>query len=86
MKGNNITTAVPADGYMDEDSAALQYEEAGLTKCIPYDSERYIFQLMAFLKDKKRQSIIAKNLHRNLTFMSKQNLNQILINEYKNNF
>ncbi|OGM20856.1 hypothetical protein A2863_00075 [Candidatus Woesebacteria bacterium RIFCSPHIGHO2_01_FULL_38_9b] len=82
-KGCNITTPVPADGYMDEDTAALQYSRNGFTKFIPYDDEKYIFKLFKFINNKEGQNRISKNLKKN-NFLYEKNLNRIVIDYWKN--
>jgi len=72
-RGNNVTSAVPADGYMDEDNAAIQAQDLQLTENIPYDDEQYVKRLIAFLKSKDRQNIISKNQKRNFEIFGKKN-------------
>ncbi|KKQ51678.1 hypothetical protein A2865_00685 [Candidatus Woesebacteria bacterium RIFCSPHIGHO2_01_FULL_39_17] len=81
-RGCNITTPVPADGYMDEDSAALQYSGNGYTKLIPYDDEKYVFKLLEFVKNKEEQNRITKNLKNN-NFLYEKNLNKIIVDYWK---
>ena len=78
-KGGSITSPVPADGYMDEDSAGIQYYKLGLTKLINYDDEKYIFKLINFINNKKRQSKIKSNLEDNLKFNFERNANRVLL-------
>ncbi|HEY4525568.1 MAG TPA: hypothetical protein VJL32_00520 [Candidatus Paceibacterota bacterium] len=73
-----VTTPVPADGYMDEDSAAVQYQARGLTRFIPYDQENYATEIVDFLSDKERQEVVSKNLEDNVEFIKERNLNEIL--------
>ena len=76
-KGCNITTPVPAEGYMDEDSAALQYAKMGYTKLIEYDDENYIKEFRAFIDDRNQHLMIADN-HRNNDFIQEKNLIKII--------
>jgi hypothetical protein len=76
-KGCNVTTPVPAGGYMDEDTAGVQYSDQGYTKLITYDDEHYMDKFNAFLDDKKRQDEIAGNLGKN-RFIKEKNLNTII--------
>ncbi|OIO52696.1 hypothetical protein COY93_03800 [Candidatus Uhrbacteria bacterium CG_4_10_14_0_8_um_filter_58_22] len=77
-KGGNVTTPVPADGYMDEDTAGVQYAEKGLTKLIAYDDERYIFRLKEFIENDREQQRIRRSLERN-SFVKDRNLNKIIV-------
>ena len=73
-RGNNITSAVPADGYMNEDEAAIQASDLNLTKNIVFDDSNYISKLINFLKDDKLKKKIAKNQLKNFSsFGSKNN-------------
>jgi hypothetical protein len=76
-KGCNVTTPVPTGGYMDEDTAGVQYSDQGYTKLITYDDEHYMDKFNAFLDDKKRQDEIAGNLGKN-RFIKEKNLNTII--------
>lgn len=80
QKGNTITTAVPANGYMDEDNAAIQAQARGLTKTIEYDNPSYFNTFLAFLNSSKEQKEIAVNQAKNYAdFGKKQNcIEQIL--------
>jgi len=78
-KGNSVTTPVPADGYMDEDTAALQYEEKGLTKLIQYDAEDYVKNLKNFLTNNNTRDTIRTKLNENMNFIKNRNANKILI-------
>ena len=82
-KGCNVTTPVPAAGYMDEDSAGVQYAEMGYTRLIEYNDEDYIFKLKAFLQDTEEQGKIAKKLIDN-KFVKERNLIKIVLDRYKN--
>jgi len=73
-KGGNITTPVPADGYMDEDTAADQYSREGLTKFIKYDDVFYVKKLLDFMSSSKEQKIISRNLVRNRDFYQDRSL------------
>lgn len=81
-KGCNITTPVPAEGYMDEDTAGIQYSEKGLTILIEYNDEQYIFKFKKFIENRAEQRRIQENLRRD-DFIKKRNLNQIIIDNYK---
>jgi len=73
-RGNNITSPVPADGYMNEDEAAIQASDLSLTKNIAFDDVNYISKLVSFLKDDKFKKKIAKNQLKNFSsFGSKNN-------------
>ena len=76
-KGCNVTTPVPADGYMDEDSAAIQYEDQGYTRHIRYDDEDYCKKLLEFLGNKNKHNEI-KRRHEKNTFLKERNLNTIV--------
>jgi hypothetical protein len=77
-KEANITTPVPADGYMDEDTAGEQYAEKGFTKLIPYDDEYYIAKMKAFLSsDHERDTIKAKLSASN--FVRQKNVNAVIL-------
>ncbi|MFH2063104.1 MAG: hypothetical protein ABIJ46_03020 [bacterium] len=81
-KGGNITTPVPADGYMDEDTAGEQYAAAGLTRLIAYDDENYMRQLKEFLAGTGERQRIAANLAGN-AFLRERNLNRIALELYR---
>lgn len=83
-KGGNITTPVPANGYMNEDSAGKQYERKRFTKLIPFDDEKYIFKVLDFAKDLKAQKKIEIALKNN-RFLKERSLNRLLIKYYKGN-
>lgn len=83
-RGNNITSAVPADGYMDEDTAAYQAMGRGLTCNIVYDDTDYVKKLIAFYENKSLQRTIAINQKENVeTFLKKNNTIAAIINELK---
>ena len=56
--GGSITSPVPANGYMDEDTAAYQYQALGMTEVIEYNDEFYVQKLLRFVKDQARQRTI----------------------------
>lgn len=76
-KGCNVTTPVPADGYMDEDSAAIQYEALGFTKHIKYDDENYCKKLLKFIDERDQHKEIKNRLEKN-RFIIDRNLNIII--------
>ncbi len=82
-KGASVTTPVPADGYMDEDSAGVQYQDLGLTKLIAYDDEHYVEKLLSFASNPAEQASIAQNLERNYQFLIDRNLSRIVIDYWK---
>jgi hypothetical protein len=63
---------------MDEDTAAIQYEKKGLTKLIDYNNEQYIFELLDFMKDAKKQQQISNNF-KSSNFISENNLNNKIL-------
>lgn len=80
-RGNNVTSAVPANGYMDEDNAAIQAQGLLLTENIVYDDEEYVKRLMAFIADTKKQAVISKNQKSNFkTFGRENNSLALLLN------
>lgn len=80
--GGLITTPVPAHGYMDEDSAALQAYALGYTKLIEYDDEDYMKKLLAFSKDIDLQTEISKNLiNVSEEMLQKNNCVDFILNE-----
>jgi len=83
-RGNSITSAVPASGYMNEDNAAIQAQALGFTENIPYDDERYIERLMAFFKDKNKQVNMAKNQKQNFESFRKNNNSLTLLLNFIN--
>ncbi len=86
-RGNNITTAVPADGYMNEDEAAIQAAALGLTYNIIYDDEEYIKKLFSFLQNKTLINEISKKQKRNFKdFGEKNNTIKSLFKVVKSNF
>ncbi len=78
-KGCNVTSPVPANGYMDEDTAGEQYAEKGLTKLIQYDDEMYVEKLLNFIADKKEQKKIEQKLKENRKFLVGRNANKIIL-------
>ena len=58
--GGSITSPVPADGYMDEDTAAYQYLALGMTEVISYDDEYYVQKLLKFSQDQNKQKQISQ--------------------------
>lgn len=72
-RGNGVTTAVPANGYMNEDAAAIQAQARGLTENIVYDDEQYIDRLLAFNADQNKQKKIAKKLKNNFETFGREN-------------
>lgn len=83
-KGCNVTTPVPANGYMDEDTAGDQYADKGLTTLIPYDNEQYVEKLFEFIGNEKEQKDIEKNLKKNKKFMRERNANQLILDYLEN--
>lgn len=81
-KGANITSPVPADGYMDEDSAGAQYQGLGLTKLLTYDDEQYVRKLLEFSDDTDKQKTISQNLEANYDFLVRNNLNTFVIHKW----
>lgn len=80
-RGNSVTSAVPANGYMDEDNAAIQAQGMLLTENITYDDEGYVKRLFSFIKDKKKQNTISTNQKKNFeTFGRKNNSLTLLLN------
>jgi len=59
--GGSITSPVPSNGYMNEDSAVYQYKAFGMTEVIEYDDEQYVSKLLTFMKDRDKQKEIATN-------------------------
>lgn len=57
----SITTPCPTS-YMDEDTAALQAQEMGITKLIAWDDPQYAQKAVAFMNDGLEQERIEKNL------------------------
>ena len=73
-RGNNITTAVPADGYMNEDEAASDAADQGLTYNILYDDNQYLKKIINFYQNQKMVKQIARNQEKNFeTFGQKNN-------------
>lgn len=72
-RGTSVTTAVPANGYMDEDNAAIQAQGLCLTENIAYDDEEYVKKLMKYISDKKKQVVISKNQKINFEIFGKEN-------------
>ena len=61
-RGGIITTPVPSDGYMDEDQAAIQSSDLGLSRLVTYNDEEYIKKLLNFSSDKLAQAQVSQNL------------------------
>jgi len=59
-QGTNITTPVPADGYMNEDSAAIQASALGLTKLITYDDSDYVQKAGEFFNNSSEIKAVAR--------------------------
>jgi len=76
-KGCNITTPVPAEGYMDEDTAGVQYAAMGYTKLIEYGDENYIEEFKNFIEDKNQHQVISDNLKKN-NFLREKNLIKLI--------
>jgi hypothetical protein len=85
-RGNNITTAVPTDGYMNEDEAAIQAAALRLTYNITYDDEQYIKKLFNFLRNKTLINEISEKQKNNFKdFGEKNNTIKSLFKVIKNN-
>lgn len=78
-KGCSVTTPVPANGYMDEDSAGLQYQALGFTKLITYDDEQYMKKLLAFVINESAQNSISTNLQKATLFLKERGLYQEVV-------
>ena len=76
-KGCNITTPVPAEGYMDEDTAGVQYAAMGYSKLIEYSDENYIEEFKNFIEDKNQHQVISDNLKKN-SFLREKNLIKLI--------
>lgn len=58
--GGSITSPVPANGYMDEDTAAYQYQALGMTEVIGYNDDYYVQKLLKFARDINKQQQISR--------------------------
>ncbi len=84
-RGNNVTTAVPADGYMNEDLAAKQASSLKLTVAINYDDDRYVQKIIAFYGKKDQIKLISSNQKTNyLNFANSKNFINYFSNLFKN--
>ena len=61
-QGGLITAPVPADGYMDEDTAGYQALALGLTEFIAHDCEDYAARVMDFANDRAAHRRIGERL------------------------
>ena len=64
---------MPADGYMNEDAAAIQAQGLQLTENILYNDEQYVTRLLTFLEDKNKQNTISKNQIKNFETFGRTN-------------
>lgn len=83
-RGNNVTSAVPANSYMDEDNAAIQAQSLLLTENIIYDDENYVNRLMVFITDKKKRELFSNNQKRNFETFGKENNSLTLLLNFIN--
>lgn len=77
-KGANITTPVPAAGYMDEDTAGYQYQNTRMTHLIEFDDKDYVKKMLAFVADQPAQDLISKARAQN-DFVAERNLCKLLL-------
>lgn len=78
-RGTSVTSAVPANGYMDEDNAAIQAQGMRLTENIIYDDEEYVKKLMKFVSDTKKQAIISNYQKTNFEKFGKENNSLVML-------
>jgi len=79
-KGANVTTPVPASGYMDEDTAGYQYQNTRLTKLIEYSDPHYVQKLLQFCDNKTEHETIAETRRKN-SFVKERNLCKLIIDD-----
>ncbi|MBU1323403.1 hypothetical protein KKE48_04510, partial [Patescibacteria group bacterium] len=67
-----ITSVVPVN-FMNEDKAIPEAQQRNTAYVIPYDDSDYITKLVKFVKDKKMQQSISKNMLTNFKLMWQKN-------------
>lgn len=79
-RGNNVTSAVPANGYMNEDTAAYQAQGLNLTYNLEFNDTEYVSKLLNFYNNNKQQKNISENQKNNVEkFLGTKNTIDVII-------